>query len=150
MIRYAKDILENTAQTLETVTIEPNGRWLVKGSQDEAPAGANGTSFDDDDLVELSEVNVGGGRRFETPKMVTPRISTPASAGRDGSSSGPRGLGSTSAKRPTPAVIDLTADSGDEEAAQRPRKRHSTAANGVRQSDSLGMPGSPSFGFQQP
>ncbi|POR33609.1 E3 SUMO-protein ligase pli1 [Tolypocladium paradoxum] len=140
---YVRDILENTPKDLETVTIEPNGRWSKKPSQDDHPITTNGTSLDgDDDLVEISEVNAFGGRRMETPKTITPSVSTPISGGRDSSASAPRRFASTSAKRPAPAVIDLTADSDDDdddEPIQRPHKRQSTAGNGVRDSNSLGF-----------
>ncbi|PNY29774.1 E3 SUMO-protein ligase pli1 [Tolypocladium capitatum] len=138
---YVRDILKNTSKDLETVTIEPNGRWSKKSTQDDRPSTTNGTSLDDDDLVEISEVNSFGGRRMETPKTITPSVSTPISGGRDGSASAPHGFASMSAKRPAPAVIDLTADSDDDdndEPIQRPYKRQSTAANGVRDS-SLGF-----------
>ncbi|KND91495.1 E3 SUMO-protein ligase pli1 [Tolypocladium ophioglossoides CBS 100239] len=141
---YVRDILENTPKDLETVTIEPNGRWSKKPTQDDRPSTANEASLDeDDDLVEISEANAFGSRRMETPKTITPSVSTPISGGRDGSASAPRGFASTSAKRPAPAVIDLTADSDDDddddEPIQRPHKRQSTAANGVRDSNSLGF-----------
>ncbi|EQL00179.1 zinc finger domain-containing protein [Ophiocordyceps sinensis CO18] len=136
---YVRDILENTPKDLESVTIEPNGRWLIKSSQDNHEDPANGTSLEDDDFVELSETMVAGGRRMETPRTFTPSIRTPASSGRDGSASAARGAASLGAKRPAPAVIDLTGDSDEEEPMERPRKRQSTATNGVHEGSSLGF-----------
>ncbi|XP_044717558.1 PINIT domain-containing protein [Hirsutella rhossiliensis] len=136
---YVRDILENTPKDLESVTIEPNGRWLIKPSQDDHQDTANDTSLEDDDLVEISEANVAGGRRMETPRTFTPSVRTPASSGRDGSAGAPRGAASFSTKRPAPAVIDLTGDSDDEEPVERPSKRQSTATNGVRDGSSLGF-----------
>ncbi|PHH92555.1 hypothetical protein CDD83_6834 [Cordyceps sp. RAO-2017] len=143
---YVRDILENTPKDLETVTIEPNGRWMLKSSPDDAADTTNGTSLEDDDLLEISEVNLGG-RRMETPKTATPSIRTPISSGRDGSASAPRGIASTSAKRPASAVIDLTADSDDEEPVQRSRKRQNTGTNGIRDRNGSFLSESP-VGFQ--
>ncbi|KAH8836224.1 hypothetical protein RJ55_10044 [Drechmeria coniospora] len=136
---YVKDILDNTPSGLEAVTIEPNGRWSQNTAQDDHTGGRNGSSLDDDDLVEL-ETATGTGWRGETPKQATtPGVGTPASGGRGDSTGAPRGIASTSVKRPAPAVIDLTGDSDDDEPIQRPRKRQGTAANGVRDDSSLGF-----------
>jgi E3 SUMO-protein ligase PIAS1 len=134
--RYVKDILEKTPKSQETVTIEPNGEWHLKSIDDSSQGHTNGNSSyanafddDDDDLV-ISEVNSIGHRRLETPKISTPTISTPVTAGRDVSSSaGPRGIASTSAKRPMAAVIDLTL-SDDDDDLPPPPKRQNTSMNG--------------------
>ncbi|UNI16288.1 E3 SUMO-protein ligase pli1 [Purpureocillium takamizusanense] len=150
---YAKDILESTPKSLESVTIEPTGQWSIKTAQESDHAdGINGASVDDDDLVEISEVSIVG-RRFETPKNVTPRVSTPASSGRGSSANGPRGIASTSAKRPAPTIIDLTGDSDDDddEPIQRPHKRQATSANSSgRDSGSLAFPGPDPVFFRMP
>ncbi|KAK2681665.1 PINIT domain superfamily [Fusarium oxysporum f. sp. vasinfectum] len=133
---YVKDILEKTPKSQETVTIEPNGEWHLKSIDDSSQGHTNGNSSyanafddDDDDLV-ISEVNSIGHRRLETPKISTPTISTPVTAGRDVSSSaGPRGIASTSAKRPMAAVIDLTL-SDDDDDLPPPPKRQNTSMNG--------------------
>ncbi|PFH56864.1 hypothetical protein XA68_15846 [Ophiocordyceps unilateralis] len=123
---YVKDILDNTPKDLESVTIEPNGRWRIKSSHEDYPNALNGSSYDEDELVELSETNVHGGRQMETSRTMTPNIRTPVS---NGSASMPRGAATLSAKRPASAVIDLTEDS-DDEALQLPQKRQNTAVNG--------------------
>ncbi|KAF5669207.1 hypothetical protein FCIRC_9325 [Fusarium circinatum] len=133
---YVKDILENTPKSQETVTIEPNGEWHLKSTDDSSQGHTNGNSSyanafddDDDDLV-ISEVNSISNRRLETPKISTPTISTPVTAGRDlSSSAGPRGIASTSAKRPMAAVIDLTL-SDDDDDPPPPPKRQNTSMNG--------------------
>ncbi|KAK5997422.1 E3 SUMO-protein ligase pli1 [Cladobotryum mycophilum] len=128
---YVRDILENTPKSLMSVTIEPNGRWSIKAPQDESSSRPNRASLgDDDDDFEVSEVNVVGGRFLETPKNLTPSTSTPVSGGRGGSSGAPRPP--SSAKRPAPAIIDLTLSSDDEEPIQRPNKRQNTGSNGYR------------------
>jgi E3 SUMO-protein ligase PIAS1 len=144
---YVKDILEHTSKSLEAVTIEPNGRWLIKAPTDEKSGPSNGASFgdDDDDDFEISEVSIVGGRRPETPNQPTPSLGTPVSAGRDSASLGPRGLGSISQKRPASAVVDLTLSSDEEdEPVRRPTKRQAHSSNGVREDigglDFLGEP----------
>ncbi|KAL7894187.1 PINIT domain-containing protein [Trichoderma sp. SZMC 28014] len=121
---YVKVILEKTSKNLETVTIEPNGKWSSKPPQeDSSPSRPRGAPLDDeDDDLELSEIVIGG-RQLETPKKLSQCADTPSSGGRDHSSTA---RGSHSAKRPAPAVIDLTLSSDDEEPIQRPSKRQHT------------------------
>ena len=125
------------------MTIEPNGDWHTKASEDSSQGQTNGNSVknedddDDDDLV-ISEVNPIGHRRMETPKNATPSVNTPVTASRDSSSAGPRGIASTSAKRPVAAIIDLTLSDDDEPAP--PPKRQNTSTNGY--SGSNGVSGS--------
>lgn len=136
---YVKDILSNTPKSLETVTIEPSGKWYIKTSDDERDKHASQSQqsqfdnddYDDDDDLEISEVNIIG-RRLETPKNLASSTSTPISAG-------PRGVASTSAKRPAAAVIDLTlsSDDDDDEPIQRPTKRQNTSTNGFHSPDNL-------------
>lgn len=132
----------NTPRDLETVTIEPNGRWSVKASNDDKPTSSNGAHFEDnydDDELEISEISVIS-RRLDTPKTYTPRISTPMSGGRDSSASAPRGLATTSTKRQASAVIDLTLDSDDEEdPIERPHKRQNTSTNGFGDASRMGF-----------
>lgn len=123
---YVKAILEKTSKSLETVTIEPNGKWSSKPPQeDSSPSRPRGAPLEDDedDDLEVSEIIIGG-RRLETPKKLSHCTDTPSSGGRDHSTTAPRG--SHSAKRPAPAVIDLTLSSDDEEPIQRPSKRQHT------------------------
>lgn len=143
--RYVKDILAKTSKSQETVTIEPNGDWHTKSSEDSSQGQTNGNSSyqgtydddeDDDDLV-ISEVNPIGHRRLETPKNGTPSINTPGMAGRDSSSAGPRGLASTSAKRPVAAIIDLTLSDDDDDEPAPPPKRQNTSTNGYSGSNGL-------------
>ncbi|OAA34421.1 Zinc finger, MIZ-type [Metarhizium rileyi] len=135
---YVREILANTRRDLETVTIEPNGHWLDKSSRDENINSTSDTAFEDDDDLEISEINIIG-RRLETPKTVTPIIGTPASGGRDSSAGAPRGIATTSAKRPAVAVVDLTLSSDDEEPLERPRKRQNTSANDLQYPNSMGF-----------
>lgn len=141
LYRYVKDILTRTSKSQETVTIEPNGEWHLKNSDDSSQGQTNGNASyrdkyeddDDDDLV-ISEVNPVSARRIETPKNATPSISTPITAGRDSSSAGPRGIASTSAKRPMAAIIDLTLSDDDDDDPPPPPKRQNTSTNGYTMS----------------
>lgn len=151
------DILEKTSKSLETVTIEPDGHWLTKDTNDErnSQSQTNGTTLrgedDDDDELEISEVSIVGGRRFDTPKNPTPSTSTPVSTHRDSASLGPRGTGSISAKRPAAPVIDLTLSSDDEddEPIRRPAKRQNTNTNGYSgASNHLDFMSEESLGFR--
>lgn len=144
--RYVRDILDNTPKSLETVTIEPNGRWTTKSADADHFPSSNSTVFGADDEIEISDVAVvGGGRSYDTPKQSVTALGTPVSAPRGGSSSTPRATGSTSAKRPATEVIDLTLSSDeDDEPVQRPTKRQNTA-NGY--SDSLGFLSESPLGF---
>jgi len=142
---YVRDILENTPKGLEAVTIEPNGRWSTKSQDQERSQSRRTANFDDDDDdLEVSEITVINGKRVDASKISTPSISTPTSVKRGPSSSAPRGLGSTSSKRPAAAVIDLTlsSDEDDDEPIHRPAKRQNTGQhhlNGFRDLDSLGF-----------
>lgn len=127
---------------MEAVTIEPDGLWSTKPPQGESSTRSSGAQFgddDEDDELEISEINIVAGRRVETPKRPTPTIVS-ASSGRDVTSGVLRGTASTSAKRPAPAVIDLTFSSDDEdEPRERPSKRQHTSSNGYHGSSNLGF-----------
>ncbi|KAF5522773.1 E3 SUMO-protein ligase pli1 [Colletotrichum aenigma] len=124
---YVKEILANTSKSLDQVTIEPDGQWRVNSSQDDQSAnGGNGSvDDDDDDDFIISEVSVIRGRNLETPVRSVASTATPTTTimSRE-SSTMPRGLGSTSAKRPHSdrVTIDLTL-SDDDEPLQPPPKR---------------------------
>lgn len=137
--RYVKDILQRTPKSLEVVTIEPNGQWSIKSAEQENGRSANANpSAEGDDEIEIQEVTVVGGRRQDTPKNPTSgqTIGTPVSTNR---SSAPRGAGSTSSKRPAPAVIDLTLSSDDEDDEPRPPKRQNRNTNDLRESTGEGL-----------
>jgi E3 SUMO-protein ligase PIAS1 len=131
---YVRDILQNTAKSLETVTIEPNGRWTSKPLDEQQRQPSASASFDDD--LEISEVNILGDRHLETPRAQKGTSDTPSSVDRPSTTTAPRGPGSISSKRPAPEVIDLTlsSDEDDDEPIQRPAKRQNLGANGYRDS----------------
>ncbi|KAI5457881.1 PINIT domain-containing protein [Mariannaea sp. PMI_226] len=143
---YVREILDNTSKDLEAVTIEPDGRWFIKKS-DEDEKNDYGSqepdvdSLDDDDELEISQVNVLNNRHLETPKNSAFNSSSPGSGSRATPSAGPRGTASTSAKRPAAAVIDLTLSSDDdEEPVERAPKRQNTGINGLHNPSLLAFP----------
>lgn len=135
--RYVKEILANTPKSLDQVTIEPDGQWRVNSGQDESKSTNGGSGLvddDDDDDFGILEVNPVRGRTFETPNRSVTSTATPATTAMSRESSTmPRGVASTSGKRPHTerVTIDLTL-SEDDEPVERPPKRqqlHSPAAN---------------------
>lgn len=95
---------------------------------------AMGDEGDDGDAA-ISDISVVNGRRFETPRTRMSSVSTPIPGSNGSPSSAPRGASSQSAKRPAPAIVDLTLsdedDEGNDEPIQRPNKRQNTGANGL-------------------
>lgn len=110
--RYVRDILARTPETLDQVTIEPDGTWVALGMK---PAAQPRTSLGDivevDDLLAVSD------------DEATPVRSGPTMAVAEGSSS---------SKRKIAEVIDLTLDSSDDEddaPLARPAKRQNYTIN---------------------
>lgn len=139
MTRYVQDILDKTPKNLEGVTIEPNGRWLLKADEPESnnfPSEAFFDDDDDDDAIEISEIS-------NIPVRPADKLPTPSTPSRQ------NGNGGAGTKRPAPAVIDLTLSSDDEddEPIQRPTKRQSTVTNGYNGPSGLAFPGMPSPGL---
>lgn len=117
--RYARQILTETSDSIDQVTIEPNGEWAVPGAKKEVTPNQDASYVDDDDLV-ISEVTKTGGRGTAAPSFAsvpTPHLATPTSVASRDTSAAPR----SSNKRPAPEVIDLTLSDDDE--PPRPVKR---------------------------
>lgn len=129
---YAKEILQETAKSVEQVKIEPNGKWRLAGPEAEEIKDEPENSFnlDDDDVV-ISDISYFGGRSTVTPARSYQMPSTPNTnmgVSREGSSM-PRSAQSVGTKRPAPDVIDLTGSDDDEPSAPPP-KRQNTGPNG--------------------
>ena len=123
--RYVQEILTQTSDSVEQVTIEPNGAWSVPGAKKEAKVVPNGASLFDIDNFEIDvKPNINRtptSHRVHAPISV---ISTPnTTASRD--SSAPARSGS---KRPA-EVIDLTL-SDDEDDDPHPAKRPNLGQTG--------------------
>lgn len=146
--QYVEDILSKTKQSIEKVTVEPNGEWSVLKDGDEEdvknkdkPRAAYDNESDED-LVEVVDplpkrLPDGLGPPFQPTKTASPfpasggPINTPPVSSRE-----PSIAQSTSShqrpgsKRPSSAVIDLTLS--DEDEPPRPAKRQmpSISTNG--------------------
>ncbi|AEO69528.1 fdeb5bbb-d0b0-4499-b5dd-56976a7dcda6 [Thermothielavioides terrestris] len=110
---YARDILVRTPESVEQVTIEPDGKWSVPGAKKEATPTQEASCVDDDDIV-VSEIARTGGRTTTTPSLATApttHLATPTSVASRDTSAAPR----SSSKRPAVEVIDLTLSDDDDE-----------------------------------
>ncbi|KAI1807931.1 zf-MIZ-domain-containing protein [Daldinia bambusicola] len=129
---YVQEVLENTPESCEQVTIEPDGQWRIK-SEDAEPTRSrppSGTKIeDDDDLSILSDTHafsngtasssIGGARNgLGTPSRSLLSGGTPNGSHRET----PNTQRSGSSKRPA-EVIDLTLSSDEEDEPVRPPKR---------------------------
>jgi len=128
---YAREILEQTSESEEQVTIEPDGSWRPQSSdQGRRNNGYNDHSAkveDDDDLLIISNAPSYNGfsDSFGTPmRQLTTDSSTPNGGSREPAAP-PRSVGGT--KR-TAEVIDLTFSSDDEEPVLRPAKRQNVGS----------------------
>jgi E3 SUMO-protein ligase PIAS1 len=147
-----KDILANTSESVDQITIEPDGRWLPPGGSESGQSPDQSRSqdpiqdvLDDDDFFEISSVGLAGGRTgshqalgLGTPKTFgvsatasyvgTPSFGTPSLATPKTTAS-PRPAPGSSNKRPAAEVIDLTLSDDDDEPSQPPPKRPNWGTN---------------------
>lgn len=129
--RYVKDILKKTSKSVDQVTIQPSGKWELHVRL-EPTSKSNGvaSSDDDDDLVEITKsgdcIQMSTPRTYGTPAAVVAPSTREASS----SSAAPRSQGSTSAKRPIAAVIDLTSsgDEDEEPIARQPKRQYTNSS----------------------
>ncbi|GAB7362073.1 hypothetical protein MBLNU230_g2107t1 [Neophaeotheca triangularis] len=143
--QYVEDILSNTKQSIEKVTVEPNGQWSVLKDGDEEevknkdkPRAAYDNESEDD-LVEVVEPAAkkptnGLGPPFQPTKTASPfpstsgPINTPPVSSREPSiAQSTSSLQRPGNKRASSAVIDLTLSDDDE--PPRPAKRQTTSVN---------------------
>lgn len=116
---YVRDILENTADTTEQVTIEPDGQWLNKSTEaapsKSRPSNARASIDVDDDVSVLTDNHSNGysgtPHPYATPVRTFVGGETPASSSRE-----PSSVPKLGTKRPPPEVIDLTLDSDEDDA----------------------------------
>lgn len=118
---YARDILSQTSESVEQVTIETDGTWAVPGAKNDkvAPKRQEASFVDDDDLV-ISGYSTNGVLSTYTPAQASlpPAYqNTPTNGVSRDTSAAPR----SGSKRPAPVVIDLTLSDDDE--PPRPAKR---------------------------
>ncbi|KAK3313400.1 PINIT domain-containing protein [Apodospora peruviana] len=136
---YVMEIIQGTSDSVEQVTIEPDGKWAVPGPPaKKLKAEPQETSLNLEDDFYISEM-------FRTPTHHTPSgtrapvppapayMGTPSNGTSRDSSTMPRS--SISNKRPASEVIDLTLSS-DEDEPPRPIKRTNYGSNGPSYSGS--------------
>lgn len=141
-LRYVREILNQTAKSVDQVTIEPTGKWS-QHIKVVAPTRSNHHAVgldDDEDLVEIKDTHMTSSREAGNMPLSTTSFTPPASSREPSSSVGPSK--SASKKRTVSAVIDLTLsdDEDDEPLASRPAKRQQTSYN-----TPSSMMGAPSF-----
>ncbi|KAI8966869.1 zf-MIZ-domain-containing protein [Daldinia sp. FL1419] len=139
---YVQEVLENTPDSCEQVTIEPDGQWRIKSEEPEPTRSRppNNTKIeDDDDISILSDTHgfgnsaaggsVGNVRNaLSTPNRSLPGGGTPNGGLRET----PNTQRSGSSKRPT-EVIDLTlsSDEDDEPIVRPPKRQNLGPTNGL-------------------
>ncbi|ORY69539.1 PINIT domain-containing protein [Pseudomassariella vexata] len=124
---YAKDILDNTSESTEQVTIEPDGQWRKQSTAEPEPkkprhsgVTASVIDDDDDDVVPLDDFSVISMRNTQTPSRSM--LGTPASMSVNGGPTSANGSSSGTRKRPA-EIIDLTLSDDDDEPIIRAPKR---------------------------
>ncbi|KAL2271860.1 hypothetical protein VTJ83DRAFT_1231 [Remersonia thermophila] len=121
---YVREILSKTSDSVEQVTIEPDGQWSVPGANKHDTPSHDATSLDDDVVIsEVTSTNRAGstaGTAHGRASTSTPHLATPTSVASTPSATALPSRAST--KRPAPEVIDLTLSDSDDEPA-RPVKR---------------------------
>ncbi|KAI0425785.1 PINIT domain-containing protein [Xylaria sp. FL1042] len=120
---YVRDILENTTDATEQVTIEPDGQWSSQltetAPKKSRPSNGNASiDVEDDVSVVTDNPSHSNGVYSSTPRPYATPIRTFMSGGTPSSSSrepsgAPRSGGT---KRPAAEVIDLTLDSDEDDA----------------------------------
>lgn len=162
---YMVDILDNTSQDTEEVTVEPNGQWHLgkgeqaktNGSRDTNPTPPEDDDGSDDALEIIEDPIIPPSRRDYARMALTPSsVRTPPLGSRD-ESRAPSATASTSRKRPREEVIDLTLSDDDDDQPpvkqQRPSMSSSTNSFRARPPDRngtgtpTGSSGSGAFSF---
>ncbi|KAJ2907256.1 hypothetical protein MKZ38_006550 [Zalerion maritima] len=140
---YVKEILNNTSDDLDQVTIEPDARWhLGKDSPSRKSRPSFGESSalfggDDDDDQDIDDDVIAipdDGKVFSTPFTPARSLGTPGFITSRESSSAPKP--SSGSKKRKAEVIDLTLDSDDDE-PPRPAKKPLYGHNQIYTSGSI-------------
>jgi len=143
LTRYVDDILRSTPQSVEQVTVEPDGRWS-QVTQKETPRRNGGHSSDDedDDLVEIQNMPRLTAIKDEAFPTPTSMARTPPYSSREQSfsSAAPR---SHTSKRPISQVIDLTFSSDEEDQGQQAPKRQAMGSSSAGLPNSCAYTGTP-------
>ncbi|KAK0646378.1 PINIT domain-containing protein [Cercophora newfieldiana] len=114
---YVREIVKQTSESLDQVTIDPYGKWSVPGAPvaNKQARSSTASYLDDDDLIISSfnkgnTVSLGTPNRTGAPPAPISVLGTPnTNNSRDSSV-----VGRSASKRPAAVVIDLTGSSDDE------------------------------------
>jgi E3 SUMO-protein ligase PIAS1 len=130
--QYVQDILNNTSDDTEQVTIEPDGRWHLGDSKPQASSNKkrklNSTpdSDDDEDIVLIGDVRP---TNTHTSQILTPSsVRTPPVNGREDSVA-TSNTNRSASKRPRQEVIDLTISDEDDDQDARPAVKRTSTTN---------------------
>lgn len=118
--RYFDDILKLTPKTVDSVTIDVDGKWSVAAESSNSPFPDDS---DDEDCKEVVQILDSYSSARPRHSLAASTITPTPSNGRQTPSVRPNGGSST--KRPISQVIDLTLSDDEDEAPVRPAKRHS-------------------------
>lgn len=155
--QYVNDILNATSKSVEAVTVEPNGTWMIQNQADNnSGRTSNPTPSDDDDDDDGDDdlVEIGNTSQFLAPKLeaLTPHsVRTPPLSSREESSAPSASRPSASGNKRPRAVIDLTL-SDDEDSRPTPkfpRLSDSASSDGIV-SSSRSRPPSDRYYFHLP
>ncbi|KAK4455970.1 E3 SUMO-protein ligase pli1 [Podospora aff. communis PSN243] len=132
---YVREIVKETPDSVDQVTIDPYGKWSVPGAaRANKQAKSSAASFVDDDEVVISSVGNGGAANLGTPNRPgavpapTSLIGTPTTINSRDSSV----VGRSGSKRPA-EVIDLTLsdEDNDHRLAKRANYGHDNGYHGA-------------------
>ncbi|KAK4992045.1 E3 SUMO-protein ligase pli1 [Elasticomyces elasticus] len=163
--QYVQDILQRTPESIEKVTVEPNGDWTpvrpeedpsTNGNRQPQPKASYDDDDSDDDIVEVKNYHPRG-LKPEAKQSASAAFNqnTPPLSSREPSTAGSASRPSTNSnKRPANAVIDLTLSDDEDEQPPRPAKRHSTlhsqGTSSSNQNASASYTTPPSVTFPEP
>ena len=134
MVRYVTEIIKGTPESVEQVTIEPNGHWVLPGAPKKANPVSRDAGYLEEDDFYIAEMFITPNQHRSTPtrgqggsvtSAATAYLDTPSNSASRDSSAIPKSA--TSNKRTMSEVIDLTLSDDDE---PPPSKRTNYGSNG--------------------
>ncbi|KAI1085728.1 PINIT domain-containing protein [Whalleya microplaca] len=148
---YVGNILENTSDSVEQVTIEPDGQWRIQAAESSPKRPRHSevsAKIEDDDLAIVSDSRsfgngVAGGPRISTNPYSTPNRSLFSSGTPDGQSREPSNAPRSGSNKRPAEVIDLTlsSDEDDEPIVRAPKRQYQGPSPG------LSLPLPPSYNY---
>lgn len=132
-VRYVREILTSTDESVEQVTIDPFGKWSVPGAKSEEKTQQSYASYIDDDDLIISSFRGSSAFSNATPNRTLGTSASVSTTPNTGTSHNGSAAPRSTAKRPAPEVIDLTL-SDDEDDPYPPAKRVNIGQNGFHNS----------------